>query len=49
MGKEFFQSIVRGYDKCEKLEIMENRFIRIDASGTQDEIFQDILTKVDLI
>lgn len=49
MGKEFFQSIAYGYDKCEKLEIMKNRFIRIDARGTQDEIFQDILTKVDLI
>lgn len=42
MGREFFQSIVRGYDKCEKLEIMKNRFIRIDASGTQDEIFERI-------
>jgi len=49
MWKEFFQSIVRGYDKCEKLEIMKNRFIRIDASGTQDEIFQKILVKLDLV
>lgn len=49
MGKEFFQSIVRGYDKCEKLEIMENRFIRIDARGTQDDIFQNILIQVDSI
>ncbi len=42
MGKEFFEAIARGYDKCEKLDIMKNRFIRIDASGSQEEIFERI-------
>ena len=42
MGSDFFRSIARGYDKCEKLDIMKNRFIRIDASGSQEEIFDRI-------
>ena len=46
MGKEFFESIVRGYDKCEKLEILKNRFIRIDASGDEDEVFEKILKNI---
>lgn len=31
MGKSFFESIVHGYDKCEKLDLLKDRFIRIDA------------------
>lgn len=46
MGKEFFQSIARGYDKCEKLDIMKNRFIRIDATGSQEEIFERIIQQL---
>jgi thymidylate kinase len=46
MGKEFFQAIARGYDKCEKLDIMKNRFIRIDASGSQEEIFERIINQL---
>ncbi|MBC7503968.1 dTMP kinase [Candidatus Gracilibacteria bacterium] len=46
MGSDFFHSIVRGYDKCEKLDIMKNRFIRIDASGSQQEIFERIVQKI---
>ena len=46
MGSDFFRSIARGYDKCEKLDIMKNRFIRIDASGTQEEIFEIIVQKI---
>ena len=49
MWKEFFQSIVRGYEKCEKWKPLKDRFIRIDAKGTQDEIFQKILVKLDLV
>ncbi len=45
MGKDFFVSIKRGYDKCEKLEIMKNRFIRIDANRNKEEILEDILSK----
>ena len=47
-GKEFFQSIVRGYDKCEKWKPIKDRFIRIDARGSQDEIFEEIISKLNL-
>jgi hypothetical protein len=43
MGKSFFEAIVHGYEKCEKLEIMRNKFYRIDARRSQDEISQTIL------
>lgn len=43
MGKEFFESIILGYEECEKLEIMKNRFIRIDASGDEKEVFGRIV------
>ena len=46
MGKEFFEAIARGYDKCEKLDIMKNRFIRIDASGPEEEIFERIIQQL---
>jgi thymidylate kinase len=46
MGKEFFESIARGYDKCEKLDIMKYRFIRIDATGSQEEIFERIIQQL---
>ncbi len=46
MGKDFFESIARGYDKCEKLDIMKNRFVRIDASWSQEEIFERIVEKL---
>jgi len=49
MGKDFFDKIVLGYEKCEKLEIMKNRFISIDASWTQEEIFAKILSKLEFI
>ena len=46
MGKDFFTRIKHGYDKCEKLEIMENRFIRINANRPIEQIFEDILSKL---
>lgn len=46
MGKYFFESVIRGYEKCEKLDIIKNRFIRIDATGSQEEIFERILNKL---
>jgi len=46
MWKDFFEKIVLGYEKCEKLEIMKNRFVRIDANRDPDSIFQDILSKI---
>ncbi len=42
-GREFYSSILRGYDKCEKLEIMKNRFFRIDANGSEEEVFEKII------
>lgn len=46
MWRGFFEKIVLGYKKCEKLEIMENRFIMVDARGTQEEIFGKILEQL---
>ena len=46
MGADFFRSIARGYDKCEKWKPLKDRFIRIDASGIQDEVFARILEKI---
>ena len=46
MGKDFFTRIKHGYDKCEKLEIMKNRFIRINANRPIEQIFEDILSKL---
>lgn len=43
MWKPFFEKIIYGYEKCEKLDIMKNRFIRIDANGTEEEVFENIL------
>ena len=48
MGVDFFRSIVRGYDKCAELDIMKDRFIRIDARGTPDEIFERIIEKLNI-
>ena len=40
--RQFYKAIVRGYEKCEKWNKLKNRFIRIDASGNEDEIFERI-------
>ncbi len=42
MEHSFFDAIIDGYEKCEKLEIMKNRYIHIDARGSEDEVFQRI-------
>ncbi len=42
MGKEFFEKIAHGYEKCEKLDLLKDRIVRIDASGSEDEIFENI-------
>lgn len=46
MGSDFFHSIVRGYDKCEELDILKNKFIRIDASGNEEDVFKEIISKL---
>lgn len=48
MWKTFFESIVRGYDKCEKLDFLKNRFIRIDARRNMEDISVDIYSKIQL-
>lgn len=40
--RDFYKSIVRGYEKCEKWNKIKARFIRIDANGDEDEIFEKI-------
>lgn len=44
--KKFYESIIRGYEKCEKLEIIQWRFIRIDASGEKDAVFARIISAI---
>jgi thymidylate kinase len=48
MDKGFFEAIVRGYDKCEKLDIMKNRFVRIDANGSEEEVFERIIQQLNI-
>lgn len=42
-GRDFYESIVRGYEKCMTYEIVKNRIIRIDASGDEEEVFERIV------
>ncbi len=42
MGRQFFMDTATGYDKCEKLEIMQNRMIRVNGNRHEDEIFEEI-------
>lgn len=46
MGRQFFMDTAEGYNKCEKLEIMKNRMIRINGNLSEDEIFGEICKKV---
>ncbi len=46
--KSFYESIIHGYEKCEKLEIIKDRFIRIDANGDEEKIFQTIKEKLNI-
>lgn len=48
MGKDFFEKIVIGYKKSEELNILAGRFQSIDARGIQEDIFEEILTKISL-
>ncbi len=41
-GKEFYEAIVRGYEKCEKYDELKSKFIRIDANGSEEEVFNII-------
>ncbi len=47
-GRDFYENIIRWYEKCEKLEIMKNRFMRIDAKGHEVEVFARILAELNM-
>lgn len=42
MGRQFFLDTAIGYDKCEKLEIMNGRFLRIDGNRDEKEIAAEL-------
>jgi hypothetical protein len=44
-GKSFSRLLLVGMISV-KLDIMKNRFIRIDASGSQEEIFERIINQL---
>lgn len=44
--RDFYEAIIRGYEKCEKWNKIKNRFIRIDARGSEDEVFERIISKL---
>lgn len=43
MGRQFFMDTAEGYNKCEKLDIMAGRFMRIDGNQHPDDVFDDIV------
>lgn len=47
-GRDFYEAIVRGYEKCHSLDSMQNRFMKIDANGEEDVVFARILDTLSL-
>lgn len=47
MGRDFFEKIVHGYLRSADLDILKNRFIKIDARGTQEDIFLNIYSHIE--
>ena len=45
-GRDFYEEIVRGYEKCRNLEIIKDRFMTIDANRSQEEVFIDIISRL---
>jgi dTMP kinase len=43
-GREFYTKIIRGYEKISKWKKLKWRFVRIDANGTEEEVFDRIVT-----
>lgn len=43
MGREFFEGVVRGYEKASKLPVLRDAWCDIDSHGTPDEVFERIL------
>jgi len=48
-GREFYTKIIRGYEKISKWKKLKWRFVRIDASGTEEDVFQRIVTYLSTI
>lgn len=44
--KDFYRRIICGYEKCEKWNKIKNRFFRVDANGTEEEVFERIVSKL---
>ncbi|GAB0175006.1 MAG: dTMP kinase [Candidatus Altimarinota bacterium] len=42
-GKDFYKKIIRGYEKISKWKKLESKFIRINADGNEEEVFQEII------
>ena len=47
MGRDFFEKIVHGYLRSADLDMLKNRFIQIDARGTQEDIFLNIYSHIE--
>lgn len=43
MGRDFFEGVMRGYDKASKLPMLTDSWCNIDSHGTPDEVFARIL------
>ena len=44
--RAFYIAIVWGYEKCRNLDIVRDRFITIDASGSEEAVFEQIVEKI---
>jgi dTMP kinase len=43
-GREFYKKIIRGYEKISKWKKLEGKFVRIDARGSEEEVFEKIIS-----
>jgi dTMP kinase len=47
-GRDFYEAITRGYEKCKNLDIIWDRFVTIDARGSEEEVFGEILNQISI-
>lgn len=45
--REFFEKVRKGYREASQLEVLQDRWITVDASGTESEVFERVLEPVD--
>lgn len=45
-GRDFYEAITRGYEKCKTLDVVKDRFITIDANGSEEEVFDRIISHI---